>query len=60
MAHAELSTIATTLADLTTRVTEQADRAQHAGDEERAVDLYDVERSLQAAARRLAACLRRT
>ena len=50
----------TALDELTSRVTAIADR--HAGsrkDESIARDLYDVERSLQAAARRLAALLRR-
>ncbi len=57
---AQLSSIATALDDLSARVTGIADR-QAADPVQEAVarDLYDVERSLQTAARRLSTLLRR-
>ena len=51
--HAELSSVAHTLDELTTRVTATADRAQARNDEVLAADLYEVERALRAADRRL-------
>ena len=51
--HAELSSVAHTLDELTSRVTATADRAQARNDEVLAADLYEVERALRAADRRL-------
>ena len=57
---AKLSTIASALDELTERVTAMADRhSANTKDESLATGLYDVERSLQAAARRLASVMRR-
>ena len=44
---AALSSAATTLDDLVTRITETADAAGSAGDESLAHDLYEVERALR-------------
>ena len=55
---AQLSAIATALDDLTTRVTSIADRFQGSPREDVAADLYDVERNLQAATRRVERLLR--
>lgn len=57
---AALSSAATTLSDLVVRVTETADEAQAAGDESLAHDLYEVERALRSAQRRLDGVVRRT
>ena len=56
--HAELSSLSTALEELSGRVTRIAD--QHAGtdDEELASELYEVERSLLHAHRRLARLVR--
>lgn len=51
---AVLSSIATALEELTARVTAVADEHAKSPDESVAVDLYDVERALRAANRRLA------
>lgn len=51
--RAELDSSATTIDDLLTRISAAADQYQAAGDEATAADLYEVERSLQAARRRL-------
>jgi hypothetical protein len=54
MAHyAELTSVATTLAELTQRVTAMADEATSVKDEGEASELYEVERALRAAMRRL-------
>ncbi len=50
---AELSSIATGLDDLVRRVTAHAERARSAGDDERAAELFAVERALAGAHRRL-------
>jgi len=54
-----LDSAATTIQDLVTRVANTAERFEAAGDEATASDLYDVERSLRAAARRLGLVVRR-
>jgi HAMP domain-containing protein len=51
---AELSSLATALDELTTRVTAHADAADAAKDEEAARELVAIERSLTSANRRLA------
>ncbi|MBA2607484.1 MAG: hypothetical protein H0U92_00925 [Actinobacteria bacterium] len=53
MADAELSSLSSTLDDLRRRIEVRAEAHQAAGDEEMAVDLYEVERSLATALRRL-------
>ena len=50
---AELSSIATELEELTARITAIADTAANAGDESLSHTLYEVERALKAAQRRL-------
>ncbi len=50
---AELSSLATALEELTRRVTAMADEATTAKDEGTAADLYEVERAMKTAARRL-------
>lgn len=50
---AQLSSLSTALHDLTDRVTALADEYQSSPREDVAADLYDVERNLQAALRRL-------
>ena len=50
---AELSSITTVLADLQTRVVEVADRWREIEREDVAGDLYDVERSIRNAQRRI-------
>jgi hypothetical protein len=52
--HAELSSAATTLDDLSDRVERMADRLQAERHETLAADLYEVERALRMAQRRLA------
>jgi hypothetical protein len=56
--RAQLASLSTALDELTERVTTTAD-AVRADDEELALDLYEVERSLRAAGRRLGAVVRR-
>jgi Mg2+ and Co2+ transporter CorA len=51
--NAQLSAVATALADLTERVSGMADRYQGSPREDIAASLYDVERHLQAANRRV-------
>jgi hypothetical protein len=58
-AHAELSTVATTLDDLVERVTAIAEASLAAKDEVTASELFEVERALRTAARRLAVLQRR-
>ena len=50
---AQLSSLATALGDLTDRITTLADGFQGSPREDVAADLYEVERSLQAANRRM-------
>jgi hypothetical protein len=50
---AALSSITTALDELTARVAAVAERYDHTGQEGLASDLYDVERALRAATRRL-------
>jgi len=50
---AQLSSLCTALDDLTQRITSLADGYQGSPREDVASDLYDVERNLQAASRRL-------
>lgn len=52
-ARAELSSLTSTLDELTRRVTALAERAQGERDDELATALFAVERSLQGALRRL-------
>ena len=56
---AQLSSLSTALDDLTQRITSLADDYQGSPREDVASDLYDVERNLQAAARRLRALVAR-
>lgn len=57
--RAELSALATSLDDLTTRVTAVADRYQGSTDRRDIADgLYEVERSLRTASRKLERVLR--
>ena len=55
---AQLSSAATALGEMIQRVSEAADRLRVGGRDDLAGDLYEVERSLQAAARRLAGLVR--
>ncbi|OWY59956.1 hypothetical protein B7486_71790 [cyanobacterium TDX16] len=57
-AVAELSSVATALEDLVGRVASTAEGLSAAGVDDAANDLFEVERSLQAAARRLSQTLR--
>jgi hypothetical protein len=50
---AEMSALATTLDELTARVTALAQRLDHEPTEAVAIDLFEVERSLRSATRRL-------
>jgi ElaB/YqjD/DUF883 family membrane-anchored ribosome-binding protein len=56
--HADLSSVASTLDEVTRRVTAAADRHAGARREDLAADLYEVERALRTAGRRLAKVLR--
>ena len=56
---AQLSSLSTALDDLTQRIAAMADDLQGAPREDVAADLYDVERNLQAGARRLQTLLKR-
>jgi hypothetical protein len=56
---AHLSSVSTALSELTDRVTALADGYQGSPREDVAADLYDVERNLRAADRRLRAMLNR-
>jgi hypothetical protein len=58
--QAELSSIAAVLEDMTKRVTSIAERQQAAARDDVASDLYEVERNLRTANRRLAKLLRAT
>lgn len=53
MADAELSSLSSTLDELRRRIEARAEAHQRAGDEETAIDLYEIERSLNMALRRL-------
>ena len=57
---AQLSSLTTTLEDLSHRVTELADQLQDSPREDIAADLYEVERHLLSATRRLKALLDRS
>ena len=57
-ATAELSSAATDLAALIERITRTAESLEQSGAEMAAHDLFEVERSLQAAARRMAQTMR--
>jgi hypothetical protein len=56
---AQLSSLSTSLDDLAKRVTELADQLEGSRREDAAADLYEVERHLGAAARRLKSVLDR-
>jgi hypothetical protein len=56
--QAQLASLSTALDELTDRVTATAD-AVRVEDEDLALDLYEVERSLRAAGRRLGSVVRR-
>lgn len=56
--HAQLSSVATALAEMIDRVSASADGLRAEGRDDLAGDLFEVERSLQAAARRLASLVR--
>lgn len=56
---AQLASAATSLEDLTARVTATAERLLAQGEEGDAADLFDVERALRNAGRRLDTVLRR-
>jgi hypothetical protein len=58
VAAAELSSAATVLQDLVQRVAGAAEALSAAGIEQSANDLFEVERSLQAASRRLSQTVR--
>jgi hypothetical protein len=57
--RALLSSASSSLDDLVERVTESADELRTLGEEALAYDLYEVERSLRTAQRRLGAVVRR-
>jgi hypothetical protein len=57
--RAELSSLSSLLHEVTARITEAAERSDAARDESLAHDLYDVERALQGAQRRLNGALDR-
>ncbi len=57
--RAELSSVASTLEEICRRVAAAADRSTHSKDEALASGLYEVERSLQAAERRLSSVVSR-
>ena len=56
--HAQLSSVATGLDEMIKRVAESAEGMRTSGRDDLAGDLYEVERSLQAASRRLAQLVR--
>jgi hypothetical protein len=58
--HAQLSSLADALDALTKRVTSAAERYHGTPQEGLAIDLYEVERSLRAASRRLGKLVRAT
>ncbi len=57
--HAQLSSIATGLDELVQRVSDAAEAERTSHRDDLAADLYEVERSLRAASRRLAQLVRR-
>jgi len=57
--QAQLSSVTTTLEDLVDRVSSTAEAALAVGDESLAADLFEVERSLRSALRRLMSATRR-
>lgn len=58
--RAELSSISSALGELTERVTALADGIAEERDEDQAHDLYEVERALRSANRRLAKVVQRS
>ena len=58
--NAQLSSLSTALDDLSRRITQLADQLQGSSREDVAADLYEVERHLLAATRRLRAILDRS
>lgn len=54
----ELSSLASSLEELTRRVTGLADGAQHDGDDDLATELFRIERALEAALRQLQRAVR--
>lgn len=58
-AHAQLSSLSTTLDDLVARVTATADALLAEGHETEAADLFEVERALRSGAARLTTAVRR-
>jgi methyl-accepting chemotaxis protein len=51
--RAQLSSVATALDELTARVLQLADELKHGADDQASTELYEVERTLRQAARRL-------
>ena len=51
--RAQLSSVASALDELTQRITQLADESQRGTDDQLAAELYEIERALQQAARRL-------
>lgn len=58
--RAQLSPVATALDELTDRVLQLADELKHSADDQLATELYEVERTLRQAARRLDRLVRGT
>lgn len=56
--RAELTSVASTLAELTERVTSAAEAVARGDEDDVSHDLFDVERSLRAAGRRLETAIR--
>ncbi len=57
--RAQLSSVSTALEDLTIRITESAERHVGTDEEDIASELFEIERSMRAAGRRLARLVRR-
>ncbi len=57
--RAQLSSVSTALEDLTRRVTESAERHLDTEEENIASELYEIERSMRAAGRRLSRLVRK-
>ncbi|MCP3853238.1 MAG: hypothetical protein GY724_29945 [Actinomycetia bacterium] len=57
--RAQLSSVSTALEDLTSRITESAERHVGTADEDIASELFEIERSMRAAGRRLSRLVRR-
>jgi len=54
VSKAELSSLMSTMEDIGRRVAAMAETSRASGDEDQAIDLYEVERSIRSAVRRLA------